>query len=198
MVTNLFNGKVYVKPLTKSGSSFNVGITFQDETSYFKGSDAQIGDVLFVRAMTGRYFRLFITAIQFQNYRTINATVIDPTNGGFTYLVAQHCALVRETPIRKYPMFPPGIPPVLRGAMESYYAVLADYQDSCSGDLITASDVQGTETICLENEDGTQSKIALSELRKYMHTWKTPNGNDYFFDKVTDAGQLEGSTPPQY
>ena len=127
MVTNLFNGKVSVKPLSRNGAYFNVTMYFTDDTNYFKGSDVQIGDVLFIRAMTGRYFRLVITAIEFKNYQIIKATVHDET-GNFNYLVAQNAALVRETPNRKYPMFPNGIPSVLRSAMMSYYAVLADAQ----------------------------------------------------------------------
>ncbi len=127
MVTNLFNGKVSVKPISRNGAYFNVTMYFTDDTNYFKGSDAQIGDVLFIRAMTGRYFRLVITAIEFKNYQIIKATVHDET-GNFNYLVAQNAALVRETPNRKYPMFPNGVPSVLRSAMMSYYAVLADAQ----------------------------------------------------------------------
>jgi hypothetical protein len=67
----------------------------------------------------------------------------------------------------------------------------------CNGNLISAGDLVGTETVCLTSQDGlTQYKISLTELRKWMHTFEY--GSKKFLFETNEHGQLEGDEPPQY
>jgi hypothetical protein len=187
----------------KIGYSFSLKLVgFVDATKHFTAQNAQIGDVIFIRGFNNKAYRLEITAIHAKNAVNIECDVRDESNTLNTSFPLQVAAIVRETPHRQYPMFPVGIPPVLEKLMLDWYAILADRPDTeggaCTGNLKLAGDIVGTETICMENADGSKSKITLTELRKWMHTWKTLTGADYYFDTVTEAGQMVGSTPPQY
>lgn len=198
-MTNLFNGLVYVKKSVKSGGLYELTLVFKDLSSQFRGIDAQIGDVVYCRAPDGKGQRLEIKAIALKVSSQIICTV-QPQNA-FPYIPTQWCALVRETENHQYPQFPVGLPLAIRGIMESYFAWKVDFlsgntEVSCSGNLITAAQVKGSETVCLNNEDGTKTKITLLELRKYMHIFKAPDGEQHEF-KVTNEGQLIGR-PPQY
>lgn len=199
MVTNLFNGRVYLLQSSKRGGFFDIRlVAFADYTGYFKGSDAQVGDVVFLRGMDGKGQRLVITAISSKSISEIVCTV-EPESQSVRYLPQQVCAIVRETPNRKYPQFPVGLPQAIRSIMESYYAWLADFAfEDCSDNLLTAADLTGDETLCgLTLPNGLKRGITLSELRKWMHTWTLPNGSDMQMN-VLDTGQFNGVTPPQY
>ena len=77
------------------------------------------------------------------------------------------------------------------------YTNNTEVTSNCNGNLISAGDIVGTETVCLTSQDGlTQFKISLVELRKWMHTFEI-NGKKFLFE-TNETGQLEGDTPPQY
>lgn len=202
MTLDQFNGLVRVLSITRiNGGFFDLRLSFQDKRGTFNGSNVEIGDMVYIRGLDGKGYRLTVTQITLKSFNFIECRV-QPDSPIWTFQM-QGCVIVRETTNWKYPMFPQDTPKPLLTLMLNHYAILADRLDGntegvCSGNLITAGDVKGTETICLENEDGTKSKISLSELRKYMHTWKTPTGTDYYFKEVSEAGQMMGSTPPQY
>lgn len=171
MVTNLFNGRVYLAKSVKRDGFFDITLAFSDTTSYWKGTDAQVGDVVFLRGQNGKGYRTVITEFQRKLASRIECTV--STDTPLSILPPQYCAIVRETLNRKFPMFPPNLPTPIRGIMESYYAVIDDNLFSsenggCTGDLITHTQVQGTETICLQKADGSQAKITVDELREYF------------------------------
>jgi hypothetical protein len=192
MVTTLFNGRGYLRPKGKSGTTYHFDIVnFVDESSKYNGNLIELGDVVFVRSLDGNYYRLVISEIVRKSPYNLTLKATDPS-GTCGYIIAQNTAIVRETTIHKYPQFPNGIPSVLRSALESHYAVLADYEAAsaaCGGSVILAKDIIGTENICLENADGTKSKITLEELRRYMHTFVSPNTTKHYFE-ANDNEQL--------
>jgi hypothetical protein len=199
MLDILFNGRVQVSSVQRSGFTFNVKLTqFFDAKGYFNASQAQIGDVLFIRGFNRKGYRLVIQAIAYQNAQTIDCTLVDESSTlTSTFPTFQVAALVRETPNRDYPMFPIGIPQVLHNIMLDWYAVLADRLNTCQ-DAITASQLLGDEIISLKMPNGSMRCITIFELRKYMHTWNTDTGGSYYFHNVTEAGQMNGASPPQY
>ncbi len=170
MVTNQFNGRVYLAQSVKRDGFFDITLAFTDFTSYYRGIDALIGDVVFLRGQDGKGYRLVVTAFQRKLASQITCTV--STDTPLSILPPQYCAIVRETPNRKFPMFPIGLPLAIRSIMENYYAVIDDSLPigvgGCTGDLITHTQVQGTETICLQKADGSQAKITIDELREYI------------------------------
>ena len=170
MVANQFNGRVYLAQSVKRDGFFDITLAFTDFTSYYRGIDAQIGDVVFLRGQDGKGYRLVVTAFQRKLASQITCTV--STDTSLSILPPQYCAIVRETPNRKFPMFPIGLPLAIRSIMENYYAVIDDSLPfgvgGCTGDLITHTQVQGTETVCLQKADGTQAKITVDELREYF------------------------------
>ncbi len=151
-ITTLFNGKVYLTRAVRSGSNWEIDINFVDYNSKYKGTDARIGNVVYMRAVNGQPIRGVVKNIQSQNATVIKCIV--ETDSPVTYIPPQHCAIVKETTNWKYPMFPNGIPESIRSIMLSYYAWLADQQiageNGCNGELITRQELIGDETICLK------------------------------------------------
>jgi hypothetical protein len=201
MVTTLFNGRGYLRPKGKSGTTYHFDIVnFIDESSKYNGNLIALGDVVFVRSLDGNYYRLLVSEIVRKSPYNLELKAIDPT-GACGYIIAQNTAIVRETPIHKYPQFPNGIPSVLRSALESYYAVLADYEaanTACDGSVIIASDIVGEETMKIEKADGSCVRITLTELRKYMHTFVAPNNTLHLFEVNSDSQLFGDIAPPQY
>ena len=127
MLPILFNGRVQVSYIVRSGFSFHLKLTsFLDATQHFTAKDVKIGDVLFIRGFNNKAYRLVITAIQAKNAISIECDVVDESQTLNVAFPLQKAALVRETPNWKYPMFPVGIPPILEKLMLDWYAILAD------------------------------------------------------------------------
>ncbi len=179
MVANLFNGRIYLAKSVKRGGLYDLTLAFSDTTSYWRGIDARIGDVVFLRGQDGKGYRLVITAFQRKLASQIWCTV-QPTTP-LSILPPQYCAIVRETPNRKFPMFPSGLPLAIRSIMESYYAVIDDNltESGCDGEIITHTQVVGSETICLQKADGSKAKITIDELREYILILTNSNDENY-------------------
>ena len=168
-ITTLFNGKVYLTRAVRVSSQWSLDLNFTDYNNIYKGTDARIGNVVYMRAVNGQPIRGVVKNIQSQNATVIKCTI--ETDNPVTYIPPQHCAIVKETANWKYPMFPNGTPKSIESIMLSYYAWLADQLtsgESCSGDLITRQEIIGDETICLKLSDGSTKKIQLSELREWI------------------------------
>lgn len=180
-ITTLFNGKVYLNRALRTGNQWELDLNFVDYNNKYKGTDARIGDVVYMSGVMGQPTRGVVSNIQSQNATVIKCIV--STDNPLTYIPPQHCAIVRETTNWKYPMFPNGIPEATRSKMLSYYAWLADQvtggESGCTGDLIFRQDIVGTETMCLKLEDGTSRKIQLSELREWILTLTNSTNENY-------------------
>lgn len=181
MVANLFNGRTYLAKSVKRDGLLDITLSFVDFTGYWKGTDAQIGDVVFIRGQDGKGYRLVVTNIISKKASQIVCTVeVDGATQRF--LPSQYCAIVRETPNRGFPMFPSGLPLAIRSIMESYYAVIDDSlttEGGCQGEEITRNNITGYETICLKMADGTHKGISLNELREWMLTLTNSTDENY-------------------
>lgn len=189
MVTNLFNGRTHISQVVrKGGDSFDIKLSFWDLTGYWTGSDAQIGDVVFVRGMDGKGVRLILTAISKKYASQIFCTVQAESP---VFIQSQYCAIVRETANHQYPQFPAGIPVAIKSIMESYYAYLVDLntEGGCkSGVQLTQNDLTGVESFCIM-QDGKQKQIELSELVEYILTLTSKGGSKYRLG-VGELGQM--------
>ena len=197
VVESIFNGKGFIRPISKTAATHHFEIqNFSDASSKFNGTNIQLGDIVFVRSLSGVFFRLIVSEIKRKSPFSLELLAIDVV-GNLGNIVPQNVAIFRETLNHQYPQFPNGIPSVMRAALESHYAILADVLDSCNGTLITASQITGSETMCLKNANGSESKILISELRKYFHTFEDKMSQNWLFT-TNNNGQLLGNTPPQY
>jgi hypothetical protein len=175
-----FNGRVFIKPLSKSGNNFNVTMFFTDEGSLYKGYHTQLGDYVFLRAQTPtgtKFHRLKVTAIQSADAFTIVATLTDESLEIKT-LIAYNGAIMRETANMKLPIFPSGLPKVLQAAMESHFSILVDQNTEgslCKGILTDRNGITGDETLCFTNPDGSQKQITTTEFRAWVLTCQFEN-----------------------
>lgn len=193
MTLDQFNGVVRVLSVVrKQGGDFEIRTTFFDKRGIYNASHTEVGDIVYIRGFDGNAYRLTVTTILSKSYSYLTL-IVTPDTPIITFPV-QTCIILRETKNWKYPMFPQDTPKNLLSFILNHYAILADRIDentggggSCLGNLITASDVKGIETVCLENADGTKSKITLAQLKEYFLTIATEGGNTFRLD-VSDNG----------
>ena len=183
MVNNNFNGGVYIETIVKRGDTFDLELFFQDLTSLWRGRDCQIGDVVFCKGSDGRGYRLIVDSITTSSLNHISCTV-KPESTTLRFVPPQYCAIVRETPNRKFPMFPVNLPVSLRGIIESYYAVIDDQffevgSGTCNGNPILHNELVGTETFCIKQADGTMRSLSLTELTEYILTLTSIGGKRF-------------------
>ena len=96
MLPILFNGRVQVSYIVRSGFSFHLKLTsFLDATQHFTAKDVKIGDVLFIRGFNNKAYRLVITAIQAKNAISIECDVVDESQTLNVAFPLQKAALVR-------------------------------------------------------------------------------------------------------
>lgn len=196
MTLDQFNGVVRLVSLIRQGSSgdFEIKANFFDKKGLYNASHVSIGDVIYIRGYDGKAYRLSVKAIISKSYSNMNL-IVTPDSPIIVFPI-QMCVIVRETKNWKYPMFPQDTPKNLLSFALNHYAILADRIDnssgggSCPGNLILAKDVKGSETVCLENSDGTKSKITLEQLKEYFLTIHTEGGNVFRLD-VSDNGFMD-------
>ena len=125
MTFNQFNGIVKVLKINKNqNGTYGLELSFIDKSGLYFGYNTELGDVVFIRGLDGKAYRLIISEIFEKSHSFLNVKVAPASP--ISWFSLQTGVLVRETSNREFPMFPIGTPEVLQSAMLNHYAVLND------------------------------------------------------------------------
>jgi hypothetical protein len=196
MVKNLFNGRVFVEKSVKRGGLFELTLAFHDLTGYWRGIDAQMGDVVYCRALDGKGRRLVIQEIVSKQAALI-VCIVQPDTA-LNFVSSEFCALMRETPNRQFPQFPVGLPSALEKIILSYFAVKADELldntegSPCGSALpLTQDQITGEEMICATLPNGKKAPVSLNVIMEWILTRPTPDASKKFRLDINNWGTMD-------